>query len=68
LFESGLAYKTLNKELETEETSRTDSPVTRLQKDETEDWDEVAKGVEGTETIADEQVIDSVISREVKSC
>jgi hypothetical protein len=42
----------------------TDNPLTKLQENEIEDWIEIDKGSEVTDTITDEHIIDSVVNPE----
>jgi hypothetical protein len=51
---------------ETVKAAPTDNPLTMLQENETEEWIEIGKGAEVTETITDEQIIESCKSRKIK--
>jgi hypothetical protein len=50
--------------LETVKAAPTDNPLTKLQENGIEEWIEIDKEAEVTETIADEQIIDNVVDPE----
>jgi hypothetical protein len=53
------AQTTSKQILETVKAAHTDNPLTKLQENEIEEWIEIDTGAEVTETITDEQIIDS---------
>jgi hypothetical protein len=59
---------TMRQSLVVEKEAFTDNPVIRIQENEIEEWIETNKGVEITEAITDEQIIDSVIDKKRQSC
>jgi hypothetical protein len=58
------AQTTAKQILETVKAAPADYPLTKLQENEIEEWIEIDKGAEVTETITDEQIIDSVVNPE----